>query len=113
MKLSKYLSLLLIFSIVWGCTPKTAQEITKPDKPKPVAPPKIDEELSPCAKFSDAPSPEDAETNYVLYRDFLRTNEIPTAFNYWQKVYKNANDMREPNFKCFSGFPTCIFYIKR
>ena len=90
MKLSKYLSLLLIFSIVWGCTPKTAQEITKPDKPKPVAPPKIDEELSPCAKFSDAPSPEDAETNYVLYRDFLRTNEIPTAFNYWQKVYKNA-----------------------
>lgn len=91
MKLIKFSWAIILLAFVAACTPKTTEEITRTDpKPKPVSPPKVEETLSPCAKFSDAPSPDDAETNYVLYRDFLRHDEMPTAFEYWQKVYKNA-----------------------
>jgi tetratricopeptide (TPR) repeat protein len=91
MKLNKFLLPVLFLAILSACTPKTTEELTQTDPtPKPVTQPKVEENLSPCAKFADAPSPEDAETNYVLYRDFLRHNEMSTAFDYWQKVYKNA-----------------------
>jgi len=47
-------------------------------------------ELSPCAKFPDAPDPDKAETNYVLYRDFLRAREWERAFELWKEVYEVA-----------------------
>jgi hypothetical protein len=90
MNLSKILPLTLLFTLVFGCTPKIIEETKKPEPPKPVTPAVDLKELSPCAKFSDAPSPDDAETNYVLYRDFLRANEMETAFEYWENVYKDA-----------------------
>ncbi len=91
MKLNRILLPTLLMLAIVACTPKTTEEIAKPEPtPQPVKPPVAEEELSPCAKFSDAPDPDDAETSYVLYRDFLRTNEMETAFDYWQKVYKDA-----------------------
>lgn len=48
------------------------------------------EELSPCPKFKDAPDEDEAETNYVLYRDLLKKNEWDKAFVYWRKVYREA-----------------------
>lgn len=73
-----------------ACTPKTTEQAqtveTEPEQPETPAP--ADEDLSPCPKFSDAPVPDEAETNYVLYRDFLRAGDWNQAFDYWQKVYE-------------------------
>lgn len=60
------------------------------EEPKEVAPPPVDPNLSPCPKFTDAPNKDEAETNYVLYRDFLKVKEWDQAFDYWQKVYAVA-----------------------
>jgi hypothetical protein len=87
--------LFALFSIllVLGCTPKTTATVTPPTTaptPKPVSPAPEPVKLSPCPKFSDAPSPDDAETNYVLYRDFLRAKDYDKAHAYWRKVYAVA-----------------------
>lgn len=77
-----------ILLLLAACTPKTSEPITaeKQEVTKP-APPKQEEKLSPCPKFRDAPNPDDAETNYVLYRDFLRAGDWTKAFEFWEKVY--------------------------
>ena len=46
--------------------------------------------LGPCATFDEAPNKDEAETNYVLYRDFLRSREYDEAYGYWKKVYATA-----------------------
>lgn len=56
----------------------------------PPAPPPVEENLSPCPKFSDAPNQDEAETNYVLYRDFLKAKDWDQAFDYWKKIYAVA-----------------------
>ncbi len=53
-----------------------------------VAPAPLD--FSPCATFDDAPNKDEAETNYVLYRDFLKTREYDIAYDYWKKVHATA-----------------------
>ena len=82
----------LLLAFMAGCTPKTTEPTTATDKKEEVAttvkPPKQQETLSPCPKFKDAPNPDDAETHYVLYRDFLKVNEWNKAFQMWQKVYE-------------------------
>ncbi len=77
--------------LVAACTPKTTEPVTEAPKEEPASPPaEPEEELSPCPKFRNAPNPDEAETNYVLYRDFLRAGEWDKAFELWQKVYKVA-----------------------
>ncbi len=86
-----------------GCSPKTAGPATTSTSPpttssttsKPAQP---GEELSPCPKFSDAPNPDDAETNYVIYRAALKGNEMDRAMQTWRKVYavSPAADGRRP-----------------
>ncbi len=78
-----------------ACTPKVAQEIQQPEaEPEETVQQTIEaeptESLSPCPKFSDAPDPDEASTNYVLYRDFLKAGEWNQAFDYWKKVYAVA-----------------------
>lgn len=69
------------------CTPKTTEPITSVPQPEvPVSPPPVD--LSPCPKFTDAPNQDDAETNYVLYRDFLKAKDYEQSYSYWKKVYE-------------------------
>jgi hypothetical protein len=82
-----FLSLLLAF----GCTPKTTEKTveTEPEE-TPVPTPEPEEDLSPCPKFQDAPYPDNVETNYVLYRDFLRAGDYTKAYDLWKKVYEVA-----------------------
>lgn len=76
-----------------ACSPKTGTQVAgEPPKvqPKPAPPAPLLEQLSPCTKFSDIPAGEDAITNFVLYRDFLRANDWGQAYDYWQKVFAVA-----------------------
>ena len=90
MKTNTYLLLLLLIGC-WGCTPKTVDQTTTTDPEPAYVPPAVDEAtLSPCPKFRDAPNPDAVETNYVLYRDFLKAGDYDQAYTYWQKVYEVA-----------------------
>lgn len=77
--------------LIVACTPKTTEKATttEPTTTQP-APPPPEEALSPCPKFTEAPNPDEAETNYVLYRDFLRAGDFTQAYQFWQKVYEVA-----------------------
>ncbi|GJM32341.1 MAG: hypothetical protein DHS20C18_13420 [Saprospiraceae bacterium] len=89
MKLKHILLLTLFGFTIFSCTPKTTEKIsdntavkdpvTTEDEPE--------EDLSPCPKFTDAPDPDQMETNYVLYRDFLKVKDWDKAFELWKKVY--------------------------
>ncbi len=92
MKRIHLILLLIAASGVWQhCTPKTgektqAEEVSQTQPSQPVQ----EENLSPCPKFSDAPNPDEALENYVLYRDFIKAGEWDKAYAYWQKVYPVA-----------------------
>lgn len=86
---------IFIFTIVsalfFACTPKTSQQTTE-TKPKPTqptqpppAPPK-----STCPTFDNAPNPDKALEDFVLYRDFLKAGDWNAAYEKWQYVYKHA-----------------------
>ncbi|MCP9237313.1 lipopolysaccharide assembly protein LapB [Lewinella sp. JB7] len=94
----------LWLTLTAGCTPKAAGPSDNTDGPAPRTtstaskPAKPGETLSPCPKFSDARSPEDAETNYVIYRAALKAKEMDRAMSTWRKVYAEspAADGRRP-----------------
>lgn len=96
------LILLALFSCLTACTPKAAgpavSENTPPKTTTPKPPSTEEEGLSPCRKFSDTASPDDAETNYVIYRQLIKANEQKKAMKVWRKVYANspAADGRRP-----------------
>jgi hypothetical protein len=80
---------LLLLAAFFSCTPKTAEPLAEQD---PTPPPAQDENLSPCPNWTQLPAGQmdEAETNYVLYRDFLKVGELTKAYNYWKKVYEVA-----------------------
>lgn len=91
MQIKPFLLATGLFLFIGGCTPKVSEEAqTTEDPPVEVSNPQADEELSPCPKFQDAPNPDEAETNYVLYRDFIKVKDWKKAFELWQKVYEVA-----------------------
>ncbi|CAH1002101.1 hypothetical protein LEM8419_03018 [Neolewinella maritima] len=101
--LSLLLTCTLLALIFLGCTPKAAGPATTGTAPAttattPKKPAGGDEALSPCRKFSDARSPDDAETNYVIYRAALKSKETERAFKTWRQVYAEspAADGRRP-----------------
>ena len=66
-----------------SCTPKTTEQVpTEVVEEAPPAPEPTPVDLSPCPKFTDAPNQDEAETNYVLYRDFLRAKDYEGAYSY-------------------------------
>lgn len=79
----------LCMAFLLGCTPKVAESVQ--EEPA-VEEPQIEEDdnLSPCPKFSDAQYPDDIESNYVIYRDFLKQGSFDQAFKLWEKVYELA-----------------------
>lgn len=79
---------LFLGTLFTTCTPKAEEVLTAP-APKPKAE-VVDEDLSPCPKFSDAPNPETVMDNYVLYRDALKLNQLDRAFELWKQVYEVA-----------------------
>lgn len=83
---------LLLCLLFLGCTPKTTEEApnagtTTPTAPTPPAPA---QQLSPCTKFIDIPNGDEIETEYVLYRDFLKAGDWNGAFKKWRIVYAKA-----------------------
>lgn len=72
-----------------ACTPKTGEQTTS-QTPQPPPTPQQPATNNPCATFNDAPNPDVALENFVLYRDFMKTKEWDIAYNYWQKVYNEA-----------------------
>lgn len=78
--------------VVFACTPKAADPVTTTTNPSPTTIPKpaVNENLSPCGKFSDAPNPDDAETNYVIYRQMIKAGEDKQALKMWRKVYATS-----------------------
>jgi len=76
-------------ALLIGCSPKVVEVATPAQPPAPPTPPPV-ERLTPCPTFRDAPSPDDAETNYVLYRDHLKAGDWPGAYGFWKKVYAVA-----------------------
>ncbi|RMG84091.1 MAG: hypothetical protein D6714_08630, partial [Bacteroidetes bacterium] len=87
-------SALLLCLLACACTPKAAPPpVTEPQPEQethPATKPSEEENLSPCPKFSDAPDPDQAVEDYVLYRDFLKTGDWDGAYEKWQKVYEVA-----------------------
>ncbi len=76
-----------------ACTPKTTEKVTPtPDTPPPPLEETVEEDLSPCPKWTDLPASQadEVETNYVLYRDFLKRGDYTQAYELWQKVYAIA-----------------------
>ncbi|MEN0004387.1 MAG: hypothetical protein AAF798_09595 [Bacteroidota bacterium] len=91
MRIYNLLLILVLSLVVFACPTKTTEEAqTIEEQPVTTAPQPKEEDLSPCPKFRDAPNPDEAETNYVLYRDFLRVEEWQQAYAYWRKVYEVA-----------------------
>lgn len=83
---------LLFFLFAAACTPPPATT-QAPDDEAPTTvskPAAAGEELSPCNKFSDAPNPDQAETDYVVYRQFIKSKEMNEALKNWRKVYAVA-----------------------
>lgn len=70
--------------LITACTPKTTEQVAAPVPTPTTAPPKKE---GPCRTFQDAPYPEEALRNFVLYRDFLKVEDWAKAFELWQKVY--------------------------
>lgn len=84
----KYISFvgLLLSLLVFSCTPKVAPvvaEVVKEVKPK---------YEGPCATFNDiTPGEKDeAETAYVLYKDFIRAKDYDEAYKYWSRAMELA-----------------------
>ena len=78
------------FLLLEACTPKVAPTTTQVVKETPPPPPPVNQNLSPCKKFTDSNNVEGAKTNHVLYRDFLKQKQYAEAFPYWQKAYEMA-----------------------
>ncbi|MEM9990451.1 MAG: hypothetical protein AAF738_01740 [Bacteroidota bacterium] len=83
-----YLTIMLLWCSIFACTPKVVQEVSTTETT--VVPPPVEENLSPCPKFQDAPNPDQVETDYVLYRDAIRIDDYEEAYRLWQKVYAVA-----------------------
>lgn len=86
---SLHLFLICGFLTIMACTPKVTEVVEKTEEattPTP-EPPKEDENLSPCPKFSDAPNPDDISDKYVIYRDFIKAKDWNRAYELWQEVY--------------------------
>ncbi|MFM8361846.1 MAG: tetratricopeptide repeat protein [Haliscomenobacter sp.] len=83
-----YLLLVVLF-FFGACSPKTGEQAaTTPPAPTPAPVPAKKE--GPCRTFKDAPLPDDALRNFVLYRDFLKAEDWDQAYALWQKVYAEA-----------------------
>jgi len=74
-----------------ACTPKTVEKVTEVEKPK-VETPKETLADNPCTTLNDlsGAAKEEAETAYVLYRDYIKSKEYDTALTLWKKAYYAA-----------------------
>ncbi|WP_235296581.1 tetratricopeptide repeat protein [Portibacter marinus] len=82
----RIICILILLYTLFSCTPKVA-EVTeeKTEQTRPVY-------EGNCASFSDiTPAQKDqAETAYVLYKDFLRAKDYDQAYDYWKTAMRLA-----------------------
>ncbi|MCF8245672.1 MAG: tetratricopeptide repeat protein [Saprospiraceae bacterium] len=82
--ITRLLSAFFVLALLAGCTPKTPKATTEtPTKP-------VKDPNKPCKTFDDAPYPDKALEEFVLYKDFLKANDWDGAWTKWQYVYKNS-----------------------
>ena len=91
MKLNKKFALLLsaLFVLAFACTPKTSEVTAETEPSGPDLVPD-NEDISPCPNFEDAPDPQSALEDFVVYRNLMRTGDWNEAFSYWRRVYEVA-----------------------
>ena len=79
------ISLALLYVV--ACSPKVTTVAT----PEPDPTPTPTEEVNPrCASFDDSRDPDRAADSYVIYRNFVRSQEYELALDRWRYVYENA-----------------------
>lgn len=85
MSFLKHSGILLVLIIVFACTPKVAPVVEAPVEEKP-------KYEGPCATFDhlSAAEKDEAETAYVLYKDFIRTKNFNEAYKYWSRAMELA-----------------------
>lgn len=76
--------------IIWSCTPKVTESTSASPPPQPAKPARPMVSDDPCAKFQDSKAGEAALDNYVIYRDYLRTDDFVSALPYWRKSFSVA-----------------------
>ena len=81
--------ILFITILVISCSPKVTEVVTTPEPPKT---PVKEEPKSPCPGFADLTGydRETAETEFVLYKDFIKMNKYEEALVHWKKAYSMA-----------------------
>lgn len=92
MKSHHAVATVLALAIV-ACTPKVADTTTAEKQPQaqPTQPQLVGgAKLSSCPKFSDNPNADALTDDYVIYRDFIKTENYAQAYPLWQKVYAAA-----------------------
>ncbi len=84
-------SLFLLCLIFIACGPKTTEPIVKKET-KPVIEKPVKERTTSCITFDDlnASDRDIAETAYVLFKDFIKTNDFINAKKHWEIAYKLA-----------------------
>lgn len=78
---------------IFGCTPKAAGPATTSTKKTTTTatkPAKPGEQLSECDKFTDTRNPDQAETDYVIYRQLVKAKDMTEGMKQWRKVYANS-----------------------
>ncbi len=86
----------LVLCVAAACTPKATDTSTASNK-KPTAATQSTQpsmmggkKLSDCRKFTDNPNADALTDDYVVYRDFIKTENVTAAYPLWQKVYAAA-----------------------
>lgn len=82
--------LLTSFSFLVACTPKIVEKTVDTGIPDKYKTPETDTIISGCTTFSNSEYPEDALNEHVIYRGFLRENDLVTAWPHWQRAYQLA-----------------------
>lgn len=83
----------LVILVGYSCgTPAAAPSTTSQTSPatSPVKTPPEEEKFTDCPTFADSDNPDRTSDNYVIYRNFMKTQEYAEALPRWRDVYANA-----------------------
>lgn len=86
MNIRSLVALIGAITVLYSCSPKTAEVVSSPD---PV-PRQEEENTGPCGTFEDSRYGDDAITAHVLYRDLFRKERYEQAFPYWKRAFSIA-----------------------
>jgi len=91
--LALYISAVFVVLMVVACSPKVEKKMTgtaevKRDTVKKEV--KTGPRPTPCTMFSDLDNGEDIKGEFVIYKNFLKTNEWDEAYEYWTHAVHSA-----------------------